>query len=132
MKVASSITITPGVTGPDPVSNPEDVPEGALLRVPERRSPFDTPVMAVYLALAAAAGETVTVEVWALDEGTAGLPLADRRFYRTHTGLVLTAHQLAVLSVYPAAWSPMPSGPLYIRQTADTLAAAATLGAVPV
>lgn len=132
MKIAASITVTAGVVGPDPETNPADVPEGALLRVPDRRSPFDVPILATYLALAAGAAETVTVEVWAADESTLTGPPADRKFYRVLTALVLTANRLQLLSPFAAALAPMPSGVLYLRQTADTLATEGTIGAVPV
>lgn len=124
---AATAPITPGTTGPDPVASPGDVPDDLLFRLPERRPSLTTPLLAVYATLDAAAGETVTGDLYVMDDDS-GKPgdsddpnagKADRRFYLALSGVVLTAHELTLL---PFASNP-PGGTYYWRASADTLTA---------
>lgn len=117
------------VTGPDPVTNPQDVEDEQIAQTPRRRPYSDIAPAQVFLALdSPIAGETCTVEVWALDESTtpadpgARTPAtqAARRFYLLVAGLVLTNKHATPLV-------PPSAGPLYIRRTADAMATEGTV-----
>jgi len=132
MKFQATMLAPQGAIGPDPIATPQDVTEAMLLRLPERRAAMDVPLLASYLALDAAAGETVTFDVWCLDEETERAGLAARKFYLYRTGVVLTAGRIALLSPTATLWAPIPMGTLYLRQTADTLTGPGTVGALGV
>jgi hypothetical protein len=137
---ATTGPIAPGTLGPDPVVAPGTVPDFLLLRLPQRRPFGDGPIESVLLTLDAAAGETVTFELWLLEESTEAANTADdpgalaanRKFYRLATGIVLTAHRLTLVQPYAPAVTPIPAGVWYVRTTADTLAAAGRIRAVVV
>lgn len=135
---AATGTIATGTVGPDPVANPELVPDVLLLRLPLRRPMVDTPVETLMLTLAnATAGDTITGELWLLDEATAQNDAADdpsaspgaRRFYRVQTGVVLTANRIVPVVPFTNPM-PLPGGVWYFRPTADTLTTSGQVRAV--
>lgn len=112
-----------GLVGPDPIATPGDVPDSLLLRfqiVPSISASLPTNRGIV---LEAPAGETVTVDLYVMDDATAPLGteddpttgLGDRKFYLLQTALVLTANELDTIT------SPAQLGTVYVCPTADTL-----------
>lgn len=123
MDFQNKVTVVGGATGPDPIGAPQDVPDSLLCVIP-KRSPFaDTPTLSNFGSLDGLPGETVTVELWALDDSTTPkdpnertpATQAARKFYQVPTAgpLVLASHVMSQLSV--------PSGTLYIRPIADAI-----------
>ena len=115
MDFIGQVAVANGGTDADPVAAPASVLAAKLIghagEGPLRDR--DTTQRFVLSFVGSAAGQTTTVEVWALDEATAGGAAADRRFYRIATGVVLTHKVLTAVA------GPVPaSGPFYIRQTA--------------
>lgn len=114
---------------PDPVAAPATVPVEAVLGLPTR-PPYGDRVSATLVALDAPAAESVTLDVFVLDERTAPDPNANepvtaailgaRRFYRIATGVAVAGGSAVALAV------PV-GGPVYLRRTADTLTTARTL-----
>lgn len=116
------VDVTAALVGPNPITNPGDVPDALVTGVPRRVEYADTPPSRTWATLDAPSAETVTVSIYALDERSlppdhapSGAELADRRFYLVQSGVVLTAGTLTALT------GPVPSGPIYVRPTADTL-----------
>lgn len=128
MRFEGSMQVTQNVAGADPIADPELVKTNQLLLLNARQPSSDVWGKRILLALEGAAGETVTCELWALDEETAPnsnadspTGIEDRKFYRFATGLVLTANIMAEVT----AACP-PGGTVYLRRTADTIAASQT------
>lgn len=120
MKFIGSVPVTNGGTNPDPVTDPADVLAANLIGH-DGHGPLRTGTTQRLLLgfQGTGAATTTTVELWALDEATnpAGGALADRRFYRIATGVVLTHLILTeVAATVPAR------GPYYVRQTAGAVA----------
>ncbi len=111
---------------PDPRSAPATVPEEALMVVPATLPNTDAQPRRLLVAAEGTAGQTIGVELWALEEpvtplGGQGDPQApgDRKFYRLTTAeLVSTVGQLREYT----ANMPGP-GKLYVRLTTAPAAA---------
>lgn len=120
-------TVESGATGPDPVTNPGDVPDALLARLGRQYPQSQPTVVPAWLVLDAPAAETVTADVWVLDDGTDIDPGADdptaglaaRKFYLLESAVTLTGGELYLL----ASGTPLAAGTLYLRVTADTLTA---------
>lgn len=115
---------------PDPRSDPGLVPDDALFVCPLTGRNSDTIPGRLLLTLEGTAAQTVSVEIWVLDniepDRQASLPKrptqpekAARQFYNATPGgaLVVTVGEMIEFS----AVMPMP-GTVYIRQTAVTVA----------
>lgn len=130
MRFPAIVTVEPGVVGPDPVASPADVPPTLLLRLPSNPAPTEAPSSATWAVLDAPAAESVTVDVYVLDEGSDVDPNADdptiglgaRRFFLWQTGVSLTGG--TVTSLMPAGSPACSLGVLYLCPTADTLTTA--------
>lgn len=125
MLFPASATVESGAVGPDPVTNPGDVPDALLARFGRQYPASQPTVVPAWLVLDAPAAETVTLDAWVLDDGSdidpgaddPGAGLADRRFFLLESAITLTGGQL-----YPLASAiPLAIGTLYLRITADTL-----------
>lgn len=121
------MAVTHGVTGADPLANPEDVTPAEILGLNVRAPGCDIMGRRLLIALDAGAAETVTISLFALDEQTwnanaeAPDPTA-RRFYTIATGQVITRGVLSEITA-----KVPPGGAVYVRVTADTLATEGTL-----
>lgn len=120
---------TNAVANADPVANPADVLDQHLLRFPVRPMSSGDPIAPAYVVLEAPAAETLTVDVFIMDDriqqrlNNADNPtpiLAERRFYLVRSALVLTGGTLVALL---ANALPAPLGTVYVRRTADALTA---------
>lgn len=125
MLFPASATVESGAVGPDPATNPGDVPDALLARF-GRQFPASQPtVTPAWLVLDAPAAETVTLDAWVLDDGTDVDPgaddptagLAGRKFYLLESAITLTGGEMYGL----ASNVPLAVGTLYLRVTADTL-----------
>ena len=122
-------TVEPAVVGPDPITSPFDVPPSLLLRYPLVPSVSADLPLSHALVLEAGAGETVTVDLYVMDDSRAPLSfgddptigIADRKFYLFQSALTLTANELETVT-FPAI-----PGTVYVCPTADTLTATATI-----
>lgn len=129
MKLSANVKVEEGALGVDPIAVPGEVPDRQIMRFSERANISDRQCRRLLFTMDAPVGETVTVDLFALDEGTIpnrieGRQLTDalkakRRFHRFHTGLIITSGEVAV-SQEPAG---PPGGPVYMRVTAETIAA---------
>ena len=132
MKLSANVKVEEGAAGVDPIAAPGTVPDSQIMRFSERANISDRQCRRLLFTMDAPVGETVTVDLFALDEGTVpnrieGRQLTDslkgeRRFHLFHTGLVITAGEIAV-SEEPAG---PPGGPVYMRVTAETIAGGQT------
>lgn len=133
MKAALRLTArssTAFAADPDPSTSPEDVPAGALFRVPESAANDGVPNALLLWLLEAPVGETLSVEVWALDEDTARVPgaLAQLPTPSEANGWAKLLETTVVTAPVLQVASPKPlPGVLYVRQTASTLVADAVL-----
>ena len=140
----AQITILSGQLGVDPRTNPGDVPDSQLLRIPRGRPGASADaIRRVLFALEGNAAETVTADLYAMDEAfeparrddPTVLNPALRRFYLFAPAVVFTVGQLFELArtigVGPNQVAvPVPAGGiLYPRVTADTLTVPAVLKA---
>jgi hypothetical protein len=127
--VASS---SPGLVGPDPVASPGDVPSELLLRLPAIMPGTSVSPVSAHLVLDAPAAESVTVDLYVLDEATdvdqtqddPTAALASRRFYLWDSAVTLTGGTVTAITVAGVA---AVLGSVYVRPTADTLAADRTI-----
>lgn len=79
---ASRALLSATPVDPDPATSPGLVTDAAILQLRTRQPETDVPGRRILLGLDSAnAPDTVTVELWALDEQTLGGDPADRRFY---------------------------------------------------
>jgi hypothetical protein len=131
MRFPIRIPVTHAVTGANPVTNPGDVDPNLVVRLPFKPYPNGEQfVNRIIITLAATAAETVTVDLWAVDEDTMPKPdqnivpavLAARRFYLIASGIILTAPALQERTQLIA-----PGAVLYVRPTADTMVSTGTV-----
>ena len=121
------IAVAHGVTGVDPVTDPGGVTAAETGMLARRATGCDVTGRRLLVALDAGAGETVTVSLYALDERTwkpdveAPDPEA-RRFYAVATGQVITRGVLSEITA-----KVPPGGAVYVRVTADAMAAGGVL-----
>ena len=119
MRFDATVPIANGVTDPDPLTTPASVPSARVVAVNSRANPEDRAVTkGLLLALAGTGTETVTLEIYALDEATEDLAVASRTYYLVATGQVVTHGQLLQVTT-----NVPPGGRFYFRQTAETVAA---------
>jgi hypothetical protein len=123
MRFEASGTYLAAQADVDPVAAPATLLENHMLLLQRRQPDGDVLGSRILLALEAPAGETLSVELWALDEDTQGGDTgALRRLYLIGAAaVVVTANQLAEVTV-----EVPPGGKVYARRTADTIAALAT------
>src|SRR5690606_12403503 len=101
-----------------------------IVRMPDRDSASDVLSNHLLVGLDGSGAETVTIELYAVDEATLGLPLAQRRYHRMLFGVngkggggggdttaVLANGRLEVLG------PTIARGLIYVRVTAETIAA---------
>jgi hypothetical protein len=119
MLFQARISLTPGVVGVDPIADPGAVPDSALLDLPVADPFMGFEWDNVLFALVAPSGETVTGDVWALDQ-TPPAAGGKLRVFVLVARVDLTANVLFSLR-------PPIAGTLYFQQIADALSAAATL-----
>lgn len=130
MRFPIRIPVTHNVTGANPVSSPATVDPNLIAQLPTKPYPNGEQFTArIMLSLEAAAAETVTVDLWAVDESTMPRPgnitpatLALRKFHLISSGIILVAYTLQERSQLIA-----PGALLYVRPTADTLATTGTV-----
>ena len=121
-------SVSPGLIGPDPVASPGDVPAELLLRLPSIMPGTSVSPVSAHLVLDAPAAETVTVDLYVLDEATdvdqtqddPTAALAARRFYLWASGTTLTGGTVTAITS-PGAAAVL--GSVYVCPTADTLTA---------
>lgn len=128
MKFQAALPWKHGDVGVDAVAAPATVPPAQVLGLPTGMSQSGLGSK-VAMALEGAGAETVTFDVYVLDEATEPVAggdapfnpamLARRRFYRVATGVAMTNGILVVQAI------PM-GGPFYIRVTADAIAGGQT------
>jgi hypothetical protein len=128
-----------GATDPDPLVTPATVPPARIVRLPSHSDPGDGGLTnALLLALDGVVGETITVDLYAIEDGTLptdGIPVASTKFYRFATGIVVAHHvirELAPESDDAVAEQVPPGGFIYVRITADTIAADREIVLTPV
>lgn len=129
MKYTANVRVTNGAVGVDPITTPEGVLDEHIMRFPERAPLSDRQCRRLLFTFHGVAAETVTVSLYALDEGTvpdrsSGVQLVealkgDRRFTLFQAGLVITSGEMAA-SIENAG---PPGGPVYVRVTAESIAA---------
>lgn len=116
---------------PDPASSPGTVPAKYVFELGFALGASQTPMRRILLALDGTAGETLTVELWAVDDATwpdqnaddPSAGLAARRFYRVGAAATtVTAKQVEEITAEVPA-----RGRVYARVTGGTLASAGTL-----
>ncbi len=127
MLFEGQLAVTHAETGADPLAAPADVPPAQIVALAKRAPGCDITGRRILLALDAGAGETVTVTLWALDEGTltpnANAPdAAARRFYTIASAVVVTRGILQEVTT-----KVPPGGDVYVQVTADAMAAGGTL-----
>lgn len=130
MRFTAQTALAHGVFGPDPIASPASVTDAMLLHLSGRKPSSSTQPLSIVLSLDAGAGETATVDVFAVDDDLLdkfGVGSASMKFYKIQGGLVVTNGVLAVVTI--AAATPPPAGTLYARMTADTMAGAGVLRA---
>lgn len=125
MRFPIVIPIASTTTGADPASSPSTVDERFFAHLTAKPYPSgEAFTNKVFLALDAPTGETVTVDLWAVDESTLPGPevvvtstiLGLRKFYQVASAVLITAKQVQELSQRIA-----PGAILYVRVTANTL-----------
>lgn len=117
MRFEAAGTYAAGVADVDPVAAPETLLLTHFLHLQRRQPDGDVLGRRILLALEGAAGETLTVELWAQDEDVAGTVTgAGRRFYLIGAAVVVTANQLAEVTA-----EVPPGGVVYARRTADAI-----------
>jgi len=119
MLFQASITVSPGGLGPDPIADPGAVPDSALLDLPIADPFMGFEWNSVFFVLIGTPGETITGDVWALDQ-TPPATRGKQRVFVLVARVDLTANVLFSLR-------PPICGTLYFQQIADALSAAATL-----
>jgi len=124
MKFAKQIRVTNGVAGPDPIANPEDAVGPAVVELRSRRPDADVPYGGIAFALDGPAGETVTLDLFLLNEKTE--PGPDAEWHRFQTAVVVTARELQQVT------APDGVGKVFVRVTGDTLTAARSLYVQPI
>jgi hypothetical protein len=118
---------------PNPRSNPGDVPDEAIFRIPFSLRNSDAVPRRILVAAEGTAGQVISVEVWAEDEPTdPGASMltqpepgqsAARRFYQATTAAIaVTVGTLREIAVN----HPNP-GAVYVRVTAAPAAASSLL-----
>lgn len=137
MRFQASLPWATGDTGVDPIANPGDVPPDQILTVPSAASQSGLGGRLAVALESGAPGETVTFDLYAVDEATLPKPdsaepflpaaLARRRFYRVATAIVATDGVLILAGTFPLV------GPFYASVSADTLGSTGVLlfGALP-
>lgn len=124
--------VIPFVAGVDPIAAPQSVKPEDIIRVGAADPEGNQQRLA--LAFEAAAGKTLTVEIYAVDESTLTSASADdpfagadlRRFYLVGAAaVVLTANRLTPIPL-------SPGGCFYLRQTATTALATSALHAAQI
>lgn len=127
MKADQTVTIVNGVTHPDPIASPATVGKELLIGITADARPSDRGVMKeLVLILAAPDTETVTISVYGVIESTKtpdGSPDANTIFFLIEAGVVVTARGV------PSRVTDLSglAGSIYLRVTADTIAANAIL-----
>lgn len=124
MRFEAAGTYVNGVADIDPEAAPATAITTHILGLRRRQPDSDIEGRRILLALDAPSGETLTLELWALDDATDPPPdtdspnLAGRRWYRFATAVVATGARIVeVTAIIP------PGGTVYARRTADTLTA---------
>lgn len=128
-----------GASDPDPIVSPATVPPERVVRLPSHADPGDGGLTnALLLTLDAAAGETVTADFYAIEDGTLpsdGIPTVATKFARFAAGVIIshgTISELAPDSANAVAEQVPPGGFIYVRITADTIAADGQILLTPV
>lgn len=127
MKFEASLVISNGATGPDPDAGA--VGRNKLLLLNPRDPGADVPNQAVTFFLEGAAGETVTIDLWAVREEapkrpmepTTPDPVPSERFALIASGVVITARVITQVHLKGIAGAVLP------EVTAETIAADRTL-----
>jgi len=128
MNFEQSITVTKDAVGAEPISAPQSVLAANVLGVHPLAGTREETTKGLLFSLLAGAGETVTIEVWALDAATAALAVANRKYYRVASNVIIRNQILSEITV----GMPPGGGQVYIRQTDDTLTTTGTLKIVPI
>lgn len=123
MRFQASGKFEEGTTGVDPVTGPENISTDHVFVLPDKP---EKPT-ALYLALAGASTETVTLTLYfLLDETGVGADSskyvdADHRWFQFATGIVVTNGTLQTVT------ADLPGGGVvYARMTAETITASQT------
>lgn len=124
MRFDATLNIVNGAAMPDPVAAPASVTFAQLADLRRVVQGSGQLPKRILLALDAPAAESVTVELWALQEPPAVIGVsdaevvapADRVFHRFATGIACAGHALVEV-----ATACPPGGIVYVRRTADTL-----------
>lgn len=117
MRLPGIVTFRPGVTGPDPLTDPELVPDELVMRLPTNDG--STPLGTAVVALLADDGEeTVTCEVYVLAEGLDSPAAKAERTWLLLPDTVVLAGPRQVVRLTEA---PLVLGTIYLRPTNDTL-----------
>lgn len=125
MRFPIQIPVQSTTTGANPASNPGDVDANFFAHLTTKPYPSgEAFTNKIFLALDAPTTETVTVDLWAVDEATLPGPevvatpaiLAARKFYQVASAVIITAKTVQELSQRIA-----PGAILYVRVTGNTL-----------
>lgn len=111
-----SVAVKNGVSGADPEASPEDVLAENIVNMRNRVERGDDSPTRLLLTLDGLTTETVTVELWVLARPN-NVP-ADRFFARIATAVLVTSHRITEVT-----GTVTPGGELYVRVTAETVAA---------
>jgi hypothetical protein len=123
MRFEASGRYVNGVADVDPIAAPATVSPEHILSLLRRQNDCDVDGRRILLILEAPAAETLTVELWALDDATDPpvfgdvAELSTRRWYLfTPAPIVVTgSRMIEVTAIVPAG------GKVFARRTADTL-----------
>jgi len=126
MRFQIAVPVIKGAAGADPISTPSGVSIAHFGKVPSNVPGSDIPVQMIFVGFQGTAGDTITINLWAMDDATVieaqneltGITpagLLGIRYYAISGSSVLTAN-----TVYPI---PIPTGWLYFQVTADSLTA---------